>query len=172
MTISLYDTCVPNYLQTLASVSGFMKKGRDFCTNAGMTPDDIVETRIAPDMHPFRFQIVSVAHHSLGAVDAVLNGVFKPPKAANESYDELLSLIDAASAKLKAVPAEAVNAKANEKVEFQLGSRAIPFKASNFILSFSLPNFYFHATTAYDLLRAKGAPLGKVDYLGALRIGA
>ena len=53
---------------------------------------------------------------------------------------------------------------------FQLRDRQIPFTAENFVLSFSLPNFYFHATTAYDILRTKGVPLGKRDFLGHLRL--
>ena len=53
---------------------------------------------------------------------------------------------------------------------FQLGERKMPFLAEGFLMSFSLPNLHFHATTAYDILRQKGAPLGKRDYMGALRL--
>jgi hypothetical protein len=55
-------------------------------------------------------------------------------------------------------------------VTFQFRDFKLPFTAENFLLSFSLPNFHFHATTAYDILRMKGVPLGKPDYMGQLRL--
>ena len=64
--------------------------------------------------------------------------------------------------------AEAVDE--SQDVVFRLGGNELPFVAKDFLLSFSLPNFYFHATTAYDILRAEGAPLGKRDFLGAIRL--
>ena len=63
-----------------------------------------------------------------------------------------------------------VNALEGKDVVFQLGERRVPFVAEDFLLSFSVPNFHFHATTAYDLLRQRGMPLGKRDYLGRLRL--
>jgi hypothetical protein len=67
--------------------------------------------------------------------------------------------------------AETVNGWAGKTLTFKLGSNEIPFTAENYVLSFSLPNFYFHATTTYDVLRMKGVPLGKRDYIGAMRMG-
>ena len=65
-----------------------------------------------------------------------------------------------------------MDALAGRDVIFQMRDRKVPFTAENFLLSFSLPNFYFHATTAYDILRTKGVPLGKRDFLGRMRIKA
>ena len=67
--------------------------------------------------------------------------------------------------------AQDVNGLAGRKLVFKLGGNEIPFTAENFVLSFSLPNFYFHATTAYDILRSKGVPLGKRDFIGKLKMG-
>ena len=78
---------------------------------------------------------------------------------------------DAREALQKMTPAE-VNALEGKDVVFQLRDFKMPFTAEGFLLSFSLPNFYFHATTAYDILRMKGAPLGKRDYMGQLRMKA
>ena len=66
---------------------------------------------------------------------------------------------------------ETINALAGKTVIFKLGANEMPFTAENFALSFSLPNFYFHATTAYDILRMKGVEIGKMDFLGKMRIG-
>ena len=65
---------------------------------------------------------------------------------------------------------DAINAMAGKDMAFQMGDRKIPFTAENFVMSFSLPNFYFHATTAYDILRMNGTPIGKRDFTGRLRI--
>jgi hypothetical protein len=73
---------------------------------------------------------------------------------------------------LKRLTAEEVNALEGRDMAFQFRDRNIPFTAETFVLSFSLPNFYFHATTAYDILRNKGVPLGKRDFMGRLRIKA
>ena len=62
------------------------------------------------------------------------------------------------------------NALEGREVTFQFRDRQIPFSAEGFVLSFSLPNFYFHAATAYDILRSRGAPIGKRDFIGELRI--
>src|SRR3982751_5764384 len=82
MATSLYDMSVASYLQTLAGVSGFLDKGLKHFESNGTDPDGIVETRLYGDMLPFRFQIISVAHHSLNAVKALESGEFNPPGAA------------------------------------------------------------------------------------------
>ena len=64
----------------------------------------------------------------------------------------------------------ALDARADESVVFNMGQNSMPFTTTNYLLSFSLPNFYFHASTAYDLLRGEGVKLGKRDFLGALRL--
>jgi hypothetical protein len=65
---------------------------------------------------------------------------------------------------------EAVNALVGRDVTFKLGDRALPFTTEGFLMSFSLPNFFFHAATAYDILRHKGAPLGKRDFMGKIKL--
>jgi hypothetical protein len=171
MAISLYDLSVASYLQTLGGVAGFLEKALAHFSANGVDPEAIVETRIHPDMLPFRFQLQSVAHHSLGAMEGVKQGLFQPPpQAPAYDYRGLQKLVADARAGLeKLTPAE-VNALEGKDVVFQLRDFKMPFTAEGFLLSFSLPNFYFHATTAYDILRMKGAPLGKRDYMGQMRL--
>lgn len=170
MAISLYDLSVASYLQTTAAVAGFMEKAHKHFAEKNVDPAEIVETRLHPDMLPFRFQIVSVAHHSIGAIEGVKKGVFSPPTGPDYDYKGLQKLIaDAREALQKLTPAE-VNALEGRDVTFQLRDFKLPFTAEGFLMSFSLPNFYFHATTAYDILRTKGVPLGKRDYMGQMRM--
>lgn len=170
MAISLYDVSVTNYLQTLQGVAGFLEKGRTHLEASGKNPDEFVETRLYEDMFDFRFQIASVTQHSLGALEAAKAGVFSPPVPKGEDYAGLQKRVEDARAGLQALTREEVEALEGKEMVFALGERRLPFTVENFIMSFSLPNFHFHATTAYDLLRANGVPLGKRDYLGPLRM--
>ena len=171
MALSLYDASVANYLQILGAVSGFLDRSQTHFREKGIDPETIVEARLAPDMHPLRFQIISVAQHSRGAIEGVQQGVFSPP-SSKTPYDfaGLQGLVTQAREALSALTPEAVNALGGKDVIFALGERKLPFTAEGFLMSFSLPNFYFHATTAYDILRHKGAPLGKRDFMGRLKL--
>lgn len=171
MAISLYDISVTPFLQTLGGVAGFLDKGLAHCKASGVDLNELVETRLQPDMLPFRFQIIAVAHHSLGAIEGTQAGLFKPPAGPmDQDYAGLQKLIGDARAKLQKVSRESVDALEGKDVVFQLGQNKLPFVAEGFLTSFSLPNLHFHATTAYDILRMKGAPLGKRDYLGQMRM--
>ncbi len=171
MAISLHDISVASYLQTLGAVSGFLDKGRSYCTDKGIDLTEIVETRLYSDMLPFRFQVISVVHHSLGAIKGIQAGEFSPPAGYGEpDYDGLQALVASTRAELEALDREAVNALEDKDVVFAIGDRRMPFVAQDFVLSFSLPNFHFHAATAYDILRIEGVPIGKRDYMGPLRM--
>jgi len=171
MSTSLYDMSVATYLQTLGAVAGYLDKGLAFCTDKGIDTNEIVEFKLFEDMLPFRFQIVSVAHHSLGAVEGMKSGAFAPPRPMEPlDYRGLQKLIGDAIAGLQRVTPADINAIEGREVVFRARDRQVPFTTEAFVLSFSLPNFYFHATTAYDILRTKGVPLGKRDFMGQLRI--
>jgi hypothetical protein len=171
VAIALYDLSVANYLQTLGAVVGLLEKGLAHFTAQHVDLDEIVETRLAPDMLPFRFQLQSVAHHSLGAIEGVKKGLFEPPpQAPVYDYRGLQQLVAGAQEGLRKVTPAEVNALEGKDVVFQLRDFKLPFTAEGFLLSFSLPNFYFHATTAYDILRTNGVPLGKRDFMGRLKM--
>jgi hypothetical protein len=169
MATSLYDLSVACFLQTIGAVDGFLKKGAE---HLGANANEVVETRLFADMLPFRFQVVSAAHHSLGAIKGVQAGLAGPPGPSTADYAGLQKLIADTKAGLEALKPGDVNALEGKDVVFQIGDRKLPFKAEGFLLSFSLPNFHFHSTTAYDILRMKGVPLGKRDYLGRMRMAS
>jgi hypothetical protein len=171
MSISLYDASVASYIQTATAVAAFLDRGLTHCQDNGTDPEALVETRLFADMAPLRFQIVSVVHHSIDAVDGMKSGIFGPPTDQKpHDYAGLQKLVADALLALKALTHEEVNALSGKDVVFQIGERRVPFTAEGFLLSFSLPNFHFHATTSYDILRSQGVPLGKRDYMGPLRI--
>ena len=171
MPTSLYDLSVGSYLQVVASAAAFLAKGAAHCTENGISLEDVVGTSLYPDMLTLHFQAVCVAHHSIGAIKGMQAGEFGPPTGYPDTdYAGLQGLINNALDELKALDADAINALAGERIIFKLGENQIPFTNENFVMSFSLPNLYFHATTAYDILRTKGVPVGKRDFLGRMRM--
>ena len=172
MAIQLYDLTVASYLQTLNATIGVLDRGLAYCRDNNLDPEEIVETRLWNDMLPFRFQIISVAHHSRGAIEGVKAGLFGPPTEQRAlNYEQLQQLAAETRDALAALSRDEVNALEGKDVVFQIGaSFKLQFTAENFLMSFSLPNFYFHSATAYDILRSKGVPLGKRDFMGQMRM--
>ncbi len=170
MAFSLYAATVPSYLQILEAVSGLLGKAEAFCTEKRLAPHDIIQARLAEDMLPFAYQVKSTAAHSLGAIEGVRKGVFSPDMTPPpESFAALKARITETLAALERIEAAEVDAFVGRDMRFAFGDRQIDFTAENFLLSFSQPNFYFHAATAYDILRWKGVPIGKRDFMGRTR---
>lgn len=173
MAISFHDASVALFIQTLGGVENYLTRAQANFDASGIDPKDILTARIHETMLPFRFQIYSTVHHSLGAVEAVKAGLFKPPVSVPElDYPGLLKLVADARQTLEAMAPAEVNALEDREVAFRLGERTMMFNGAGFLMTFSLPNLHFHATTAYDILRMQGAPLGKRDYMGRMKMRA
>ena len=172
MSISFYDASIGTYQQILDSVAGIMDKGAAFAGENDLALDDFVSKRLHDDMMPFHFQVVSVCHHSWGALQGMRDGRFTPPSfELDKDYGQLQAMVNEAREGVASISESAAAAIADQSMVFALGEREMPFSNQNFLLSFSLPNFYFHATTIYDLLRETGVPLGKMDFLGKMKMG-
>ncbi|THD73191.1 DUF1993 domain-containing protein [Phenylobacterium sp.] len=171
MAISFYDLSVASFRQTVSAVAGFLDRAAKHCAETHADPDDFVDARLFEDMAPFHFQIEALAHHSVWGLEAVRSGVFGPPALVGPiPFVELQAMIAEAVTALEAFTPEEVNSWAGKDLDLQIGPRRLRFTSETFILSFSLPNFHFHAVTAYDILRMRGVPIGKRDYEGQLRI--
>ncbi len=97
-------------------------------------------------------------------------GISRRPDPSTADYAGLQKLVTDAREALEEITPREVNALEGKDVIFSVRDMKLPFKAEGFLQSFSLPNFHFHATTAYDILRHKGVPLGKRDYMGRLKL--
>ena len=170
MTVSLHAATVLSWRQTLGALAGLLGKAEAFCKDKGLAPSELIQARLAPDMLPFAYQVKSAAVHSLGAIEGVRRGVFSPDMTPPpDSFAALGARIAETLRALEAVTAAEVESFIGRDMRFEIGERRIEFTAENFLLSFSMPNFYFHATTAYDILRSKGVQIGKRDFMGPLR---
>ncbi|HEY6288793.1 MAG TPA: DUF1993 domain-containing protein [Nitrospiraceae bacterium] len=170
MATSLYELSVPTFLQTVKAIRGFLDLAVKHCSETGADPDDFVHARLFDDMAPFHFQIEAAWHHSVWGLEAVKTGVFAPPALVGPvPFAELQAMIGKAETALESLTPDEVNRCTGKALDLQIGPRRLAFTSETLILSFSLPNFYFHAVTAYDILRMRGVPLGKRDYEGRLR---
>lgn len=170
MTFTLYAATIPSYLQILGSVSRLIGKAEAFCSERGMEPEALIQARLADDMLPFAYQVKSTAVHSIGAIEGVRKGVFSPDTTTPPvTFESLRERIDQAIAALEAIEPDEVESFIGRDMRFAFGTNTMDFAAEEFLLSFSQPNFYFHAATAYDILRMKGVQIGKRDFNGRVR---
>lgn len=173
MSLSLYEAVIPPMQQIIGSVQGVLEKGAQHYEARGLNPDDLLGESIHSDMLPLTFQLQSVMHHSLGALEGVRQGeTGPPPKIEKLDYAGFQAKLADTAQTIGAMKAEQVNEWQGKAVVFKMGEMQMPFVAEGFLLSFAKPNLYFHATTAYDILRMKAVPLGKRDYLGKMQIKA
>jgi hypothetical protein len=172
MSVSLYDISVGSYLQALSGMAKVLDKGAAFAAANNIDADEFVGAKLHDDMLPFLFQVNCARLHTIDALESLKSGESIPPKTIDQrDYKGLQKMIADTIEELKGVSADDVNSSQGNTVVFKFGGHEMPFTAENFILSFSLPNLNFHIATAYDILRNKGVPLGKADFLGKMRIG-
>jgi hypothetical protein len=170
MSISLYDLSVPTFLQTVRALGSVLDRAAEHCVKTGRDPDAFVEVRLIDDMAPFHFQIEAAWHHAVWGLEAARTGAFAPPALIGPvPFGDLRGMIDKAERALEALAPDEVNSWAGKQLDLQIGPRKLAFTSETLILSFSMPNFYFHVVTAYDILRMQGVPIGKRDYEGSLR---
>lgn len=171
MAISLYDASVGASLQVVGALRGVLEKGLFHCRQNGLDPESVVKARLYPDRQPFSFQVRSVASLPLRAIAILEAGKVAAggQRDAEFDYPTLQSLLSETEIALSALDPARVDAFQDKEIPFETGHMKTRFTAENFIMSFVLPNLFFHATTAYGILRMTGAPVGKLDFLGAMR---
>lgn len=173
MPLSLHAAFVPSALQMLGTADHLLSKAQAWCDDTGCTHGEAIGAQLHADMLPFSYQVKSVAAHTGGAIDGLRNGVFSPDLLPQpDSFDGLRAAIAGARTTLEAVEEAELEGFIGRPMRFEMRELVLPFTAETFLLSFSQPNYYFHAATAYDILRMKGVALAKRDFLGQLRLAA
>jgi uncharacterized protein len=172
MPFSLYDATIPGFRQMLGTVLRLLDKAEAWGTANGVSEQDMLAARLAPDMFPFSYQVKSTAVHSIGAIEGVRRGHFAPDTTTPpESFDGLRNQVTTANDALAALSPDEVNSFIGREMYFMFKERRMDFTgAETFLMSFSLPNLMFHATTTYDILRMKGLDIGKRDFMGKLAL--
>lgn len=172
MALSLYQATIAQYLQLLPTAVANLDRAEAWAAEQGIAAEEMLGKRVAPDMWPLATQIRQVAHHSAGALKGVAAGAFSPDiDQALYDFATLRALLTDAIAYLEGLDDAALEALADREVAFSFGAQVrMRFTGEDFLLSFSQPNFYFHAGMVYAILRGLGVKIGKRDFLGQYRI--
>ncbi len=166
MALTMYDASVSVFLHNLKQLSHLLDKGLAHATATGIDPATLVNARLADDMRPLSFQIQSASDASKLAV-ARVTGTKAPGFPDTETtFDELQARIAKTRAYLQGVPREAFAGAEERQFTMKVGPNEHEFAGQPYLLHFALPNFFFHVTTAYAILRHNGVDVGKRDYLG------
>ena len=164
--MSLHAVVVPAFLQTLKALSGVLTKAEAHCEARKIPPEALLTARLFPDMYPLTRQ-VQAACDAAAKCCARLAGVDVPTYPDDEkSFAELQKRIETVMNYVKGFTEKQFEGAATRDISISAGPRTLNFKGAQFLASFALPNFYFHAATAYDILRHNGIELGKRDFLG------
>jgi hypothetical protein len=160
MTFSVYDASAPVFVAALGNMRAWLDKMGD------AAEADLLAARLAPDMHPLPRQFQMASDAAKGAV-ARLAGLTPPAMADTEaSFAELKDRIDRTIAFIEGVDPALIAEGATRDIALKFpNGMGYRFTGAAFLTGFALPNFFFHATTAYAILRANGVPVGKVDFL-------
>ena len=169
MPLSLHAAYVPSALQMLGTGQHLINKAEEWCTDQDCDHGAVIGARLIEDMLPFTYQVKCIAEHTAGSIEGVRAGVYSPDlNPPPGSFTELRTKLTDAVAAIEALNEAEMESWIGRDMRFEFKDSRMDFTAENFLLSFSQPNFYFHAATAYDILRMKGIEVGKRDFLGAV----
>ena len=165
MTISMYQASVPAFLQILTAMSKIIDKAIAHAAARKIDQANFLNARLAPDMFTLTRQIQMAADFAKNTT-ARLAGVEIPRFEDNEkSFEELKARIAKTIDFVKGLKPEQIDGTENKDISFPIGGQPMNFKGQAYLVSFALPNFYFHATAAYAILRHCGVKLAKGDFL-------
>jgi hypothetical protein len=166
LTISLYESSVPVFERCLNAFLTILDKAAAHAAAHKVDPSVYLATRLRPDMFAFLRQTQIFCDNAKNA-PARLAGVEPPQFDDTEAnFDDLKARIHKTLDYIKTIKATDIDGAANREVVFPRGPNKMKMKGGDYLLHFALPNFYFHLTTAYDILRYCGVDIGKRDYLG------
>ena len=169
MALSFHDISVPVYRQFLKALLGVLDKGEKHCAEKGIDPASMLAARLIDDMQPLTFQIMQSITHSAGAL-ATIRGQQRPRPSGLETFAGAKQAIEQALVELDAIQPADLDDAAGKPVELKFPGRELKFTGLGYLQSYAMPQFFFHVTTAYDILRHKGVPIGKRDFLGRVQL--
>ncbi|WP_028601017.1 DUF1993 domain-containing protein [Ottowia thiooxydans] len=168
MTSPLYTASVPVMLQMLRAMSDVLKKAEDHATQKNIEPNALLQARLFPDMFPLVRQVQIASDFSKG-ISSRLAGAEVPSWPDSEvSFADLQALIAKALAHIESFKPEQFDSSETREIVLRPGTpKERKLTASTYLLHYGLPQFFFHVTTVYDILRHNGVEIGKRDYMGA-----
>ncbi len=168
MAVSMYQASVPAFVQMLSSLAAILDKAEAYAAERKIDPAVLLGWRLAPDMFALARQVQIATDHAKGCC-ARLAGVEVPKYADEETtFADLRARIARTIDFVRSFEPSDIDGSEDRGITITAGGRELRFKGQQYLVNFVLPNFYFHVTTAYDILRHCGLPIGKRDFMGAM----
>ncbi|MDR7051006.1 hypothetical protein J2X54_003493 [Duganella sp. 3397] len=165
-TFSIYSASIPAFKQILNSLHTILGKAEAHIADKKIDPNALLQYRLFPDMLPFTRQVQIACDFAKGAA-ARLGGLDVPSYEDKEvTFAELKARIEKTLAYIDSVPQDAIEGSETRAITTGSGEKTKHFTGQTYLFHYALPHFYFHATTAYDILRHNGVEVGKKDYIG------
>ena len=168
MSLTMYEIAVPSMLRGFGVLSSYLDKAAAFAQEVRFPPTQLLEARLAPDMFTFAQQIQRASDKAKNGL-ARLAGVEAPSFTDEEvTFDDFKARIAKTVGFIESIDAAKFDGSESRPLELKLRAATGTFRGDRYLLSILLPDFYFHVTTAHDILRNQGVQIGKVDYFGRL----
>jgi len=164
---SMYQISIPVYVRRLNGLAACLKKAQTLYADKKYDETSLVNQRMFPDMFNFAKQVQSATDHARNS-GARLAGMEPPAVDANEkTLAELIARIENTVAFLNTLKPEQIDGAEDKTISFKMRGNDVSYKGLDFLVNSNMPNFYFHMTTAYNILRINGVEVGKRDFMGA-----
>jgi hypothetical protein len=169
MSITMYQASVPQFIKMLGALKGILEKAALHAAAKKIDESVLTSARLFPDMLPLTSQVQIAADFGRGT-GARLAGL-EPPKIEDKerSFAELVARVDVAIAYLRTLSAAQIDGSESREITRKIGGEPMTFAGLDYLIQYALPNFYFHVTAAYAILRHNGVEVGKGDFLGIRR---
>lgn len=165
-TLSMYNICVPALDRLLSNLEYILKKGEANASERGIDAEVFLTARLAPDMATLTRQVQFAASLSKNCPHRIAGTTPPVFEETETTFEELYALIAKARAEVTGFTAKQLDGKEDRAFKVPLGPMEREFTGMHYYSGFTLPNVLFHCTTAYNILRANGVPLGKMDFFG------
>jgi uncharacterized protein len=168
MSLSMYQASVPAFLQMLKSLSAILDKAEAYAGSRKIDPEVLLNYRLAPDMFPLVRQIQIAADLAKGPAPRLAGAEVPNHDDTEKAFADLKARLAKTSTFVEAIQPGDIDGSEDRDITLTLGEHTISFKGQPYLVHFVLPNFYFHCTIAYDILRHCGIELDKRDFIGAI----
>jgi hypothetical protein len=166
MNISMYQASSPRFINTLKNLSAILDKAQAHAEAKKIDPSVLTNARLFPDMFPLKRQVQITCDNAKGAVARLAGTDIPKHEDTEETLVELKVRITKTIEFVETIKPAQIDGSEERNIHLKLGSYEVDWKGTQYLLGFALPNFYFHAVTAYDILRHCGVDVGKRDFIG------
>lgn len=168
MTISLSDIAIPSFLGGLHGLKQYMDKAVADCDSRGLDPQMLLHARLYPNMFSLTQQVQAATDAARRGLDRLVGGELSSVADDESSFGELVARIEATLERVKSADRTVIDTNEDRSFTLELPGVTLPFTSRTYLLSYALPNFYFHLTTTHGILRHNGVDVGKREYLGPI----